>query len=623
MILYADGHPVGKRYSVGFIGSIVFHVLLVAAVLFQAGQTRTADPFDGRGITGRNTGRHSSALLRAGQFGGEPTGAMGAMRQPVEEQAWPVKQAERLGLRLAIGRVIDHLWQSTLFAIAVGLLTLAFRRNRARVRYALWFAASVKFLVPFSVMVWFGSVIASSVVAIFAASDPVGAAGSLGASASSGTATDASWVWALFQEIAKQPLIAGFGQSLAATGTVLWPSAFTISEVTGAWLSLALLGIWTGGFFAIVASRVRLSQKLWDVALTSRRVELIDVKVPKRLQVGLADGLLEPGVIGWLRPVLLLPADIERHLARPEIEAIVAHELCHVRRYDNMTAAIHMVAEAIFWFHPLVWWLGARLIDERERACDEHVLRSVGAPGPYAQGILNVCKRYVESPLASVSGVGSANVRQRIDAILANRIGEATSPWKKMMLSALILFVVIVPLAAGALQPAPARGASAPGGRSGASPLEEGPRHGWQRAEPLPRATTLRTATSVTVSAATEYALVIGRANGLGPELRPVSASARARGAAGATGARPRDAIVRPGEISAEAISLPRFAALLGSVLDREVEDRTGLAGDFTIRLTWIADGRDFSLFAAVERQLGLRLVPLDAANGGPPLVSR
>ena len=227
-------------------------------------------------------------------------------------------------------------------------------------------------------------------------------------------------------------------------------------------MRLALLGIWTCGFFAIVALRIRLSRQLWDVALTSRRVELLDMKVPARLQVGLADGLLEPGVIGWLNPVLLLPADIERHLTRPEIEAIVAHELCHVRRFDNMTAAIHMVVEAIFWFHPLVWWLGARLVDERERACDEHVLCSVGAPGPYAQGILNVCKRYVESPLASVSGVGSANVRQRIDAILANRIGEATGPWKKVMLSGIILGVVIVPLAAGALA------GLARGGRGGA-----------------------------------------------------------------------------------------------------------------------------------------------------------
>ena len=96
------------------------------------------------------------------------------MSQPIEVTPWPVRQAERLGLRLAIGRVIDHLWQSTLFAMVVGLLALAFRRNRARVRYALWFSVSVKFLVPFSMVMWLGSVIGSSALAVLGAFGPLG-----------------------------------------------------------------------------------------------------------------------------------------------------------------------------------------------------------------------------------------------------------------------------------------------------------------------------------------------------------------------------------------------------------------------------------------------------------------
>ena len=59
-----------------------------------------------------------------------------------------------------------------------------------------------------------------------------------------------------------------------------------------------------------------------------------------------------------------------------------------------------MLVEAMFWFHPLVWWIGARLVEERERACDEEVLSLGSEPRVYAEGILNVCKLYVESPLA-------------------------------------------------------------------------------------------------------------------------------------------------------------------------------------------------------------------------------
>ena len=95
----------------------------------------------------------------------------------------------------------------------------------------------------------------------------------------------------------------------------------------------------------------------------------------KPLAVFLSIGPVEPGVFGVFRPVLLWPAGISKHLQDNHVEAILAHEVAHVRRRDNLTAAIHMVVEAIFWFHPMVWWLGARLAEERERACDEEVLQ--------------------------------------------------------------------------------------------------------------------------------------------------------------------------------------------------------------------------------------------------------
>ena len=96
-----------------------------------------------------------------------------------------------------------------------------------------------------------------------------------------------------------------------------------------------------------------------------------------------------------------------------------------MRRRDNLTAAIHMLVEGVFWFHPLVWWIGARLVATREQACDEHVVTETAEPITYAEGIVTVCRRYVETPHMAVSGVGGADVRARIDAILANRIGCA------------------------------------------------------------------------------------------------------------------------------------------------------------------------------------------------------
>ena len=110
-------------------------------------------------------------------------------------------------------------------------------------------------------------------------------------------------------------------------------------------------------------------------------------------------------MFGIFRPILPLPQGITDRLTPTQWKAILTHELCHVRRRDNLTAAIHMAIEAIFWFHPLVWWIGKRLVDERERACDEEVLLAVGNPEAYAEGKPpKVCRIYLESPLPCVSG---------------------------------------------------------------------------------------------------------------------------------------------------------------------------------------------------------------------------
>jgi len=65
-----------------------------------------------------------------------------------------------------------------------------------------------------------------------------------------------------------------------------------------------------------------------------------------------------------------LPDGIQARLTLQEMDAILAHELCHFRRRDNLTAAIHMLVESLFWFHPLVWWISHRLSELSELACD-------------------------------------------------------------------------------------------------------------------------------------------------------------------------------------------------------------------------------------------------------------
>ena len=162
-----------------------------------------------------------------------------------------------------------------------------------------------------------------------------------------------------------------------------------------------------------------------------------------------SSSLIEPGIFGIFRPVLLLPEGIRERLTPEQLRAIVAHEICHVQRRDNLTFAMHMIVEALFWFHPAVWWIGARLIEERERACDEDVLQSGSEAEVYAEGILNVCKFYVESPLECVAGVTGSDLKQRIVRIMAERRAFRLTWRKKSLLVAAVLMAVAVPVVLG------------------------------------------------------------------------------------------------------------------------------------------------------------------------------
>ena len=157
----------------------------------------------------------------------------------------------------------------------------------------------------------------------------------------------------------------------------------------------------------------------------------------------------EPGVFGIFRPVLLLPEGITHRLSPAQLQAVLAHELCHVRRRDNLAMAIHMVVEALFWFHPLVWFIKARLIEEQERACDEEVLRLGGDPQVYAESILRICEFYLTSPLICVSGIAGSNLKKRIEDIMRNRVALKLSLSRALLLAVAAIAALAGPIIIG------------------------------------------------------------------------------------------------------------------------------------------------------------------------------
>lgn len=171
-----------------------------------------------------------------------------------------------------------------------------------------------------------------------------------------------------------------------------------------------------------------------------------------RVEVVSTDEAIEPGIFGISRPVLLWPAAMRGHVLDSHIESIVEHELCHVRRRDNLTALVHMLVEALFWFHPFVWWIGGRLVEDRERACDEAVVESGRERRVYAESILKVCEFCVESPLPCVPGVSGADLKRRIAMIMSHRAVRPIGVGRKLLLVVACCLAISAPMVSGALR---------------------------------------------------------------------------------------------------------------------------------------------------------------------------
>jgi beta-lactamase regulating signal transducer with metallopeptidase domain len=319
-----------------------------------------------------------------------------------------------------IPAVLNHLWQSTLVVAAIGVWVYLLRDHRAEVRYWLWFAAAIKFLVPFSLLITLGAHLAPQV------------------HVSAGVAPLLGRVVAPAPpDLEVAPLTVA---PPPASGMPARPQAPRNGQTTQ-----ILLGLWACGAVLVLG---RWALRWWR--LREAVHESIPLSITASIPVRSAPTAMEPGVIGVVRPVLLLPHAIEEHLSTAELHAVVLHELEHVRRRDNLSAGISMLVQSLFWFYPLVWWLGRRLIVERENACDQAVIAAGCDRETYAQGILNVCKLYVESPLACAAGVAGADLRRRMESIMTHRPRTVLGAVTAAMLSITAAVTVLLPVALGA-----------------------------------------------------------------------------------------------------------------------------------------------------------------------------
>ncbi len=243
---------------------------------------------------------------------------------------------------------------------------------------------------------------------------------------------------------------------LLTAAVMLWFSGVLV-------LSARLLGGWA------IARRLATTTKRPVAA----DVEALAVSVAERLglrrlvRVAECSSVAVPIVIGWLKPVVLVPSAAVAGLSPAHLEALLAHELAHVRRHDYLVNLLQSAIETLLFYHPAVWWVSGRVRQEREHCCDDAAV-AVCDKVIYVNALAGLAAMRSHTPLALAATDGA--LLRRVRRLLISRADERpAAAW----LSASILVMIAMPLApAGfALSGGRAPNAAAPSAVVAAAPM--------------------------------------------------------------------------------------------------------------------------------------------------------
>ncbi len=145
---------------------------------------------------------------------------------------------------------------------------------------------------------------------------------------------------------------------------------------------------------------------------------------------------------GWIHPVIVLPLSLLSAVPRDQVEAIIAHEVAHIRRHDFVINLLQHLLENLFFYHPAMWWLSRRMRAEREHCADDFVVRHLVAPVPYARALMQLEELRVTRALPVASNGG--NLVKRIRNILEPKPSPESARWPVALFVALVLPVGVL-----------------------------------------------------------------------------------------------------------------------------------------------------------------------------------
>jgi TonB family protein len=319
-------------------------------------------------------------------------------------------------LALALSRALIHfVWQGSIVGLSLWVILFGLRKKSAGARYLVSCAAlGLLFLTPF-VTTWvlytgyFGSASAFNPVAV-ASQPPAAHAGHDSGTQSRWMARMQSWALPLW-----------------STGVLLFS------------LRLAL-----GYKHAFQLRRRAKPAGEAAVAIVLRLKKAMGVE--RRIRVLISAMSDSPSVVGWLRPAILLPAATLMGLTPLQLEAILAHEIGHIKRYDYLVNLLQMLVETLLFYHPAVWWTSKRIRLERELCCDDLAVRFSGNALRYARALTTLEKLRLRTPAVAMASTGGPLLYriQRLAGVTTKDYGPSRLPIVLAMAAGVLCFALNV-----------------------------------------------------------------------------------------------------------------------------------------------------------------------------------
>ncbi len=314
-------------------------------------------------------------------------------------------------MRTLAWSLLHFLWQGAAIAAVAAAFMFVFRKPATR--YLVGIAALALMLVSFGVTFTLISGSSEAAAEFSAAGAPAAASlSTLGATAN--------------------PInLMGEQAAVSSDGGFLWIARGWLAGVFVFALRIAF------GLLVIEHLRRRNLIALPDALVERFRALQRRLGIRRAIRYAECHSLSVPAVVGFFRPIVLLPMRALTGLTPEQLEAVIAHELGHIKRFDVAVNFFQVIAESLFFFHPAVWWLNKRIRADREDCCDDVAIATCGGTVGYARALATM-ESWRDVPSFAMAATGSP-VTARVARLLGVSTNKSGGRTAGMVTASLVL----------------------------------------------------------------------------------------------------------------------------------------------------------------------------------------